>query len=299
MNKDDKILITGCSGMLGRALWDELAKQGYTNVTTPARGEVDLTSLTQTIDCFVRKSPNYVFHLAGYVQGIGGNMADPARAFEINNFINTNVIIAARSVQVCKILAMGSGAIYADLPYAHKEHEIWLDKPGAAEYGYAQAKRAMLAHLEVATVPFAYVVSANLYGPHDRFNVETGHVIPSLIRKFHLQAHPSVWGTGSAIRDFMYVKDAARALVQIMHTVEGPINMGSGVPYQIAEVVELLETRLEKKALWDATKPEGAACRIYNIERLDSIGFKTEYDLYTGLKETWEWYCDNHKSVRQ
>lgn len=299
MNKSDKILITGGTGMLGRALQEELARLGYTDVLAVGRGHCDLGIYLNMAAFFKDEQPQYIFHLAGYVQGLAGNQANQAKAYEENALINTNVVFGARALGVKKIVAMSTGAIYPASPLPLCEGSIWDAKPHASEYGYAQAKRAMLAHLEVADVPYAYVISGNLYGPHDRFNTETGHVIPSLIRKFYESAAPMVWGDGSTVRDFMHVRDAARALIILMDQVEGPVNMASGMASSIRDVVNILEKVTKKKAIWDVTKPKGTPCRIYDLTKIHKTGFTWEYSLDQGVRETYAWYATNHQSARR
>jgi GDP-L-fucose synthase len=301
VNKIDRILITGASGMLGTALRQELRKQDYIDITGCPRigaGSID--------NVFKRYAPDYVFHLAGRVRGIGGNMANQADAFYDNITVNTSVIEACRKFKVKKVIAMGSGAVYHDTIFEACEDDIWLGAPHSSEYGYAQAKRAMLAQLECYNLPYIFAISANLYGPHDNFNLEKGHVIPSLIRKFYEAKRdgkaPVVWGTGTAMRDFMYVDDAARALIKLMESaLNGPVNIGSGDPVTIMDVVRhlLKIADIEKYNSWDNTKPDGVKCRQYNLDRLRRTDFKCTYNLATGLKAAYDWFAAHYDEARK
>jgi GDP-L-fucose synthase len=167
----------------------------------------------------------------------------------------------------------------------------------------------MLAQLDVNReaykIPYAIVISCNLYGPHDRFDAEKGHVVPSLVRKFFEAKRDgkkvSVWGNGSARRDFMYVEDVARALELIMQKAEGAINLGSHDVHSIREVVDSLaaHTGMKDKIEWDAGKPNGQEYRAYDLAKLDALGFRTSTTLEQGLKKTYDWYAENHSVARK
>ena len=197
---------------------------------------------------------------------------------------------------------MGTGAVY---PYPSpglplKEDMIFLGEPHVAENSYAHAKRAMLAMLrayeESYGMKWAYIVSCNLFGPRDKFDTEFGHVVPSLIKKFYdakvRGEKISVWGDGSAKRDFMYVKDTARVALEIMQQVNGPTNIGSGNVYSIREIVDMVAdiTNMQGQILWDNSKPNGQDYRAYDLRKINSIGFQCKYDIKEGLQETWDWY---------
>ena len=220
MNKSDKIIVTGAGGLVGSALVDHLRAEGYENVIPLQRADCDLLDTPATFALFERRRPNHVFHAAARVYGIMGSMKNQGRSFYENCMINTNVVEASRRAGARKITVMGTGAVYPfpspGLPL--KEDMIFLGRPYPANAGYANAKLATLAMLEAYEesygLKWAYIVSGNLFGPRDKFDVEFGHVVPSLIKKFY-DAKKSggtvlVWGDGSAQRDILYVKDAAR-----------------------------------------------------------------------------------------
>jgi len=311
MNKTDKILITGASGLVGHALSTHLKREGYKDVTGVGSADCDLTDRAATLAYFAKQKPDYVFHLAGHVFGIMGNMLNQGDGYLLNLLINTHVIEACRLIGVKKITAMGTGAMY---PYPMpsnplREDTIWMGEPHGSERGYAHAKRSMLAQLDVYResykMPYALVVSCNLYGPHDRFNIETGHVVPSLVRKFYEASQSgqniSVWGDGSAQRDFLYVDDVARALELIMQNADGPINLGSHAIHSIREAVDILaaHTKQQDKIVWDASKPNGQPFRAYDLSKLDRLGYRAAYTLERGLKETYDWYANNHQAARR
>ena len=305
MKSDSRVLITGASGLVGSAVVEHFRRLGFSHVISFDRSVCDLTDKAATERAFSRARPDHVFHAAGRVYGILGNMNNHGLSFYDNLLINTNVIEAARLAGVGKITVMGTGAVY---PYPSpdkllKESTIFLGRPHVSERGYADAKRAMLAMLEAYAdsygLKWAYVVSCNLFGPRDRFDEVNGHVVPSLIRKFHLakttKVPINVWGDGSARRDFMYVRDAARVIQMIMESLEGPVNIGSGRVLSIRDIVDMLGdiTGLADLVRWDPGKPNGQEFRGYSLERIATLDFSCDYTIAEGLKETWEWYVEH------
>ncbi len=302
MNKRDRIIVTGAGGLVGSALVDHLGEQGYEHVVGLRRADCDLLDTSATFAEFERRRPDHVFHAAARVYGLMGSMKHQGSSFYENIMINTNVVEASRRAGARKVTVMGTGAVYPfpspGLPL--KEDMIFLGRPYPGNAGYANAKRATLAMLEAYEetygMQWAYIVSANLFGPRDKFDVEFGHVVPSLIKKFY-DAKASggkvvVWGDGSAQRDILYVKDAARAALGVMSKIDGPINMGSGKVYRIMDVVDALSdlTGMKGRIEWDASKPNGQAYRAYDLTKLRDIGFEPAYSLRAGLEETWNWY---------
>lgn len=272
--------------------------------------DVDFRDPVATYKLFDEVRPTLVFHLAARVYGIMGNLTNKAQAYLENIRINTNVIDAAHLAGASKIVAMGSAAIYSDsVQLPMRETDIWTGEPHSSESAYAHAKRAMYAQLmayyEQYGLDYAYCVSTNLYGPHDRFSESWGHVIPSLISKFHRAATTgtdvTVWGTGMASRDFLYGSDAAAALQLVAEKHTGPINIASGTTHTVAEVASILKSvsNLESDIIWDTTKPDGQQNRMYDIRALTGLGFSPEYDIERGLTETYEWFDKNVDTVRR
>jgi len=311
IKRDDRILITGAGGLAGKNLLEHLQAQGFAQVSGLTSQDCDLTDLRATTACFEQKKPDHVFHMAGHVFGIMGNMKNQAAAYLNNTLINTHVIEASQRVAVKKIVAMGTVAMYPDpLPSNPlREETIWQGAPHHSEHGYAHAKRGMLAMLEAYResygMAYALAFSTNLYGPHDRFNIETGHVIPSLIRKFHEakinNGTVTVWGDGSGQRDFLYIKDAAAALQLILEKMDGMVNLATGQTYKIREAVEILaaHTGLQDRIVWDAGKPNGQIVRAYDVSKLTAAGFTCRYSLAQGLTETYDWYAANAATARK
>lgn len=303
LDNNSTILVTGAGGLVGSALVELLEQSSLNNIAPLTHKDCDLTNINRTYDIFRDVRPKHVFHAAATVYGIKGNMDNQGKSFLENTRINTNVIDAARAAGVEKITVMGTGAVYPAPPRSLplKESEIFDGRPDPHEAGYAHAKRGMLAMLEAYKNCFdwAFIVSCNLFGPRDKFDPINGHVTPALVRKFFEAKRDgtpvTIWGDGSAQRDFLYVKDAARVGKLVMENVSGPINMGSGQVYQIKDVVaELSVISGVTDIQWDASKPNGQPYRGYDLTRLNDAGFSPMYSLRDGLKETWDWYVWHH-----
>lgn len=307
--QNSKILVTGGTGLVGRALVNELHSQGLRNTVSLGSRDCDLRDSVAVQILMNQERPDYVFHMAARVHGLGGNAMYKSDILVDNVLINTNVLEQARRFGVKKIVAMGSGCVYPELKGQEElfEGQVWDGPPHPSEDSYAHAKRLMLAQLNAAREQYglssAFVISGNLYGPHDNFNVEEGHVTPSLVAKFYeakLKGIPvKVWGSGAAIRDFTYSADVARALLAILKNLEGPINMGSGQRHPIRDIVNILHSLTGVPVEWDSSKPDGQLVRYYNLDRLSSVGFKAEVNLEEGISNTYNWYAANSDIARK
>lgn len=301
--------MTGATGLVGTALTTYLKGIGCTNVVGVGSTDCDLRDRHAVKSLMEHIRPSYIFHLAARVHGLGGNLLYKSDILVENVLINTNLVEEARLYGVKKIVAMGSGCVYPELTGQQElfEDQIWIGPPHPSEDSYAHSKRLMLAHLIAANtqygLEYAFVISGNLYGPNDSFNIEEGHVIPSLIAKFYqaksLNKTVSVWGTGSAVRDFTFSEDVARALVCILLNVDGPVNMGSGFRHAIRDIVDVLQELTNVEVEWDSSKPDGQLLRYYNLQRLKDAGFEGSVPLARGIQKTYNWYCDNVKHARR
>jgi GDP-L-fucose synthase len=305
----ERILITGVSGVAGRALTNEFTAAGY-EVIGVNSARADLTRRNEAEELLEAVRPTYVVHLAGRVHGIMGNLHSQGQAFYDNIMINTNVVEASRKVGVKKIVAMGSTAIYSDIvPLPMREDDLWLGAPHYSEGGYAHAKRAMIAQLEAYReqygMDYAFAVSTNLYGPGDKFDEAHGHVLPSLVSKVHraktLGRPLDVWGTGNATRDFLYSLDAASAMRTILEGYSGVINLATGTSVTIREAVEILVRVVgyDGPITWDSSKPDGQHERAYDVSRLKALGWAPKFTLEQGLAGTLEWYADHFSTARR
>jgi GDP-L-fucose synthase len=310
VRKQAPMLVTGGSGMLGQALIKELKTEGYQNILAPGRDELDLLD-NQAVTAYMdQQRPYWVFHLASVVYGLLGNMRNQIVALSDNTLINHNVLSAAGQVRVKKIFYAGSVAAY---PYPYPalplcEEMLWRGVPHRGEYGYASAKRHALAYLEVlheaAGIDYCYGVLTNLYGSNDRFDDRNGHVIPSLIHRLHVALRSGAdfraWGDGSARRDFMHARDAARAILVGMHNVTGLMNISSGTTASVRDVVDVLVgvAGYRGRVVWQPDMPVGIPERSVCNRILRAHGFTCEYDLESGLGATWDWYEAHAQSVR-
>ena len=308
LNKSERFLITGGTGLVGRALTRSLADHGFSDVVPIGSHDCDLRDGSEVQKLFSRVAPDYVFHLAARVHGIGGNAKYKSDVLFENVMINTNVVEQARRAGVKKIVAMGSGCVYPELKGQEElfENQVWIGPPHPSEDSYAHSKRLMLAQLDAAREQYglssAFVISGNLYGPHDNYNIEEGHVIPSLVAKFFAAAREGkpvrVWGSGIAIRDFSYCDDTANALIAILCNIEGTVNFGSGMRHPIRDIVQALYAITGVSVEWDANKPDGQLERYYNLDKLKSTGFEAKVSLADGVRRTYDWYTANWKSAR-
>jgi GDP-L-fucose synthase len=309
IESNSKILVTGGTGLVGIALQRALREDGFINVLGVGSKDCDLRDGVAVAALMNREKPTYIFHLAARVHGLGGNTLYKSDILVDNVLINTNVIEASRKVGVKKIVAMGSGCVYPELRGQQElfEHQVWEGPPHPSEDSYAHSKRLMLAQLNAAKEQYglssAFVISGNLYGPHDSFNIDEGHVIPSLVAKFHratLDGKPvQVWGSGVAIRDFSYCDDTALALMTILKSIEGPVNLGSGLRHPIRDIVNALEKICGVDVQWDASKPDGQLVRFYNLDKLSKAGFKARVSLEEGIGRTYDWYAANASKARK
>lgn len=308
ISKSSRILITGGTGLVGRALAEGLRSEKFTNIVSVGSRDCDLRDGVAVARLFSDVAPDYVFHMAARVHGIGGNLRYKSDILVDNVLINTNVIEYARRVGVKKIVAMGSGCVYPELKGQEElfEEQVWGGPPHPSEDSYAHSKRLMLAQLDAAREQYglssAFVISGNLYGPHDSFNAEEGHVIPSLVAKFFKASREGtpvrVWGSGIAIRDFSYSADTSAALMAIFQNLEGAVNMGSGMRHPIRHIVDELQKLSGASVEWDHTKPDGQLVRYYNLDKLASIGYSAKVGLREGLRRTYDWYVSNSHAAR-
>ena len=303
-------MITGGTGLVGTALAAELRSAGYDSVTQLGRRDGDLAQTAQAESVISAARPDIVYHLAARVNGIMGNARTQGENYLENIRINTNVVEASRRAGVTKLVAMGSTAIYSDqVPRPMREDDLWLGAPHGSEAGYAHAKRSMLAQLEAYRdqfgMDYAFCIATNMFGPHDRFDEENGHVIPSLLSKFERgvrRGEPvNIWGSGTARRDLLYAPDAARALRLVGESFTGAINIATGHTVSIADVVATLVqvTGFTGPVIWDRSKPDGQMLRDYDVSRLAALGFTPAHRLDQALRATFDWLRDNLAGVRR
>jgi GDP-L-fucose synthase len=308
MNLQSKIYIAGHRGMAGSAIKRNLESRGYYNLLTRTRSELDLTNQQAVNNFFETQVPEYVFLAAAKVGGILANSTYPAEFIYENIMIEANVIHAAYTTGVKKLLFLGSSCIYPRLaPQPLKEEYLLTGELEVTNEAYAVAKIAgirMCKHYnQQYGTNFISVMPTNLYGPNDNYDLETSHVMAALIRKFHeakVNREPQVivWGTGTPRREFLHVDDMADACVYLMENYDAPdigefVNIGLGDDVTIRELAELIGDILgySGEILYDTTKPDGTPQKLLDVSRLRELGWSARISLRDGIKQAYDWYA--------
>lgn len=317
MNKmfwnNKKVMVTGAHGFVGKNLVELITKQIKkhninVDLLIPTRQELDLTNEQQVKEYFESQRPEIVIHLAGKVGGIGANKTSPADFFYQNIMMGTLVMHYAYLNGCKKLVALAAGCGYPKmLPVPYTEEDFWKDLPDENSIGYSMAKKNLIIQSWTYRQQYGFnsvvLLPANLYGPHDNFDLETSHVVPALIRKFvqaqkNNQKNVVVWGTGTASREFLYSLDTAQAIIDITEKVDesGPFNLGTGVETTIKELVEIIKeiTAFKGEIVWDSTKPDGQPRRFYDMSRFKkSLGYVPKTSVKEGLIKTLKWWVEN------
>ncbi len=303
--KNARILLTGGQGFLGQKVYTELLKNGAKpkNISRPSSKQLDLRLAANCAKAVKGKS--LVIHLAASVGGIGFNRENPGKIFYDNAVMGINLIEAAHLAKVKKFVQVGTVCAYPKYtPVPFKEKDLWVGYPEETNAPYGLAKKMLLVQLQSYREQYnfngIYLIPVNLYGPGDNFNPKSSHVIPALIKKFvdarknHLQ-QVIVWGTGKASREFLYVDDAARGIVQaaLKYDKPEPVNLGAHFEIKIKDLVTLIGklTGFKGKIVWDKTKPDGQPRRKLDVSKAKKeFGFVSTIDFKDGLKKTIDWY---------
>ena len=311
MNKESKIFVAGHRGLVGSAILRKLQGEGYTNLVTRTRAELDLRDQAAVNRFFEEEHPEYVFLAAAKVGGILANSTYPADFIRDNLQIQTNVIDAAYRSGVKKLLFLGSSCIYPKFaPQPMKEEHLLTGPLEPTNEWYAVAKIAGIKMAQAYRRQYGFnaisLMPTNLYGPGDNFDLETSHVIPALIRKFHeakveRKTHVVVWGTGKPRREFLHVDDLADAALFLMQNYDGEeiINVGVGEDVSIRELAELIRDVVgyEGEIVFDTTKPDGTPRKLLDVSRLHALGWRARISLREGLEQTYRWYLENERRL--
>jgi GDP-L-fucose synthase len=308
-----RILVTGGAGFLGSAVVETLRARGCTQIVVPRSREFDLTDAGAIDALLSAERPELLVHLAAVVGGIGANRENPGRFFYENAIMGIQLIEYARRYAVEKTIVAGTVCAYPKFaPVPFKEESLWDGYPEETNAPYGIAKKALLvqcqAYREQYGMNAIYLLPVNLYGPRDNFDPRSSHVIPALIRKA-LEARDQgseefvVWGDGSATREFLYVDDAAEAIVAAMERYDGaaPVNLGSGEEIPIRELVVLIAELcgFRGRVVWDTTKPNGQPRRKLDTARAErELGWRAGTTLRDGLRKTIEWYESSAPAAR-
>ena len=318
MNFNDKIYIAGHRGLVGSAIVRQLEKRGFTNLLMRTHKELDLTSQAQVQDFFKQERPDYVILAAAKVGGIYANSSYPADFIYQNIMIEANIVNSAYENKVKRLLFLGSTCIYPKAVKQPMREDVLLTgelEPTNEPYALAKITGIKLceSYNRQHGTDFRSVMPTNLYGVNDNFHLENSHVIPALMRRFHLakvnnDAEVVVWGTGNAMREFLYVDDMATASLFVLELDEevyqsntkpmlSHINVGTGKDVTIKKLAETMKdvVGFKGKLTFDITKPDGAPRKLIDVTRLENMGWKYSVDLKEGLEKTYRWFLGSYK----
>lgn len=307
-----RVLVTGGAGFLGGQVVAELRARGASHIVTPRSREVDLTDAAATRRLFEAERPDLVLHLAAKVGGIGANQKFPGTFFRDNMAMGLNVIEEARRAATQKVVIAGTICAYpkfAAVPF--REDDLWNGYPEETNAPYGVAKKALLvmaqAYRQEFGSNFVMLFPVNLYGPRDNFDLETSHVIPAMIRKFDAAlsgdaAKVVLWGDGSPTREFLYVDDAARGLVEAAQRYDepDPVNLGAGFEISMRDLAQLIADKVGYRGdvVWDTSRPNGQPRRMLDVTRAaERFGFKAQVGFEEGLTRTIAWYREHKQEV--
>jgi GDP-L-fucose synthase len=303
MDSDSRVLIAGANGMVGSAIVRNLKSKGYTNIIKGTRDDVDFTNQDETERYFCSEEPEYVFITAAKVGGIMANSKYKADFLTENLQIQTNLIQQSYNFGIKKLLFLGSSCIYpkfANQPIT--EDQLMTGPLESTNDAYAIAKIAGIKMCQAYREQYGFnaisLMPTNLYGPNDNFDLETSHVLPAMIAKFDnaMRTNESVtlWGDGSARREFLHVDDLAEACYVCMQKYDTPehINVGTGNDVTIKQLAETIANivgyNLDIK--WDTTKPNGTPRKVLNVDKINSLGWSVKIPFEDGLSQTIDWY---------
>ncbi len=310
--KDKRVVVTGGGGFLGSFVIEKLREAGAENVFVPRSKDYDLRERENIIRLYEETRPHIIIHLAAIVGGIGANRRYPGKFLYDNAIMGIQLIEYARHFRVEKFVSIGTVCSYpkfSSVPF--KEDDLWNGYPEETNAPYGLAKKMFLVQLQAYRQEYGfngiYLIPVNLYGPGDNFDLETSHVIPALIRKCvsaKQDDQPKIvaWGTGRATREFLYVEDAAEAIVTATERYEkpDPVNLGSGQEISIRDLVYLIKELVGYggEVEWDTTKPDGQPRRCLDTSRAwQEFEWRARTSLRDGLQRTIDWFMANYESM--
>ena len=308
MDNNSKVFVAGHNGLVGSSIIRNLKSKHYENIYWVRRSNCDLTNKVQVDAYFEQSKPEYVFLAAAKVGGIGGNSTYPAEFIYENLMIQTNIIDAAYRNGVKKLLFLGSSCIYPKMAKQPITEDALMTGPlEPTNDAYATAKIAGIKMCQSYRQQYGFnaisLMPTNLYGPNDNFDINTGHVLPSLMAKFHGSLEKSkhwvvkLWGDGSPMREFLHVDDLAEACIKCMQDYDEPepINVGTGEDVTIKELAETIVDVVGYKNYyeWDTDKPNGTPRKVLNVDKMKSLGWEPKIGLREGIESTYAWYKEN------
>jgi GDP-L-fucose synthase len=309
-----RVVVTGGAGFLGSFVVEKLREKGCSAILVPRKKDYDLREREAILRLYREANPDIVIHLAAVVGGIGANKMNPGKFFYDNAIMGIQLMEEARRSGVQKFVAIGTICAYPKFtPTPFREEDLWNGYPEETNAPYGIAKKILqvqsAAYREQYGFNSIFLLPVNLYGPRDNFDLETSHVIPALIRKC-IEANESgaqeiiCWGDGTPTREFLYVEDAAEAILLAAerYNKSDPINVGSGNEIAIRDLVGLIVrlTGFEGRIVWDTTKPNGQPRRVLDVSRAErDFGFRAAVGLEEGLQRTIQWYRLHASEVRE
>ena len=311
--KNKKIYIAGHRGMVGSAIWRQLESLGYNNLIGFSSKELDLTDQSAVNSFFKKEQPDVVIDAAARVGGILANNDYPYNFIMDNMLIQNNLISASLENDVQKFIFLGSSCIYPKLaPQPLKEEYLLTDSLEPTNEWYAIAKISGVKSCEAIRKQynrdFVSLMPTNLYGTHDNFDLKTSHVLPAMIRKFHEakfngDTPVTLWGSGSPMREFLYVDDMAASVVFALENKlpDHLYNVGTGEDITIKNLAETIQEIVGHKGeiIWDATKPDGTPRKLMDISKMHQLGWKHKINLEEGIKKTYNWFKENINQFKE
>ncbi|VFB03312.1 GDP-L-fucose synthase family protein [Chryseobacterium taihuense] len=313
ISKDSLIYIAGHRGMVGSAIWRQLSERGYTNLLGMASKELDLRNQSEVLDFFEKNKPSAVIDAAAKVGGILANNSYPYQFLMENMQIQNNLIDASLKMNIGKFIFLGSSCIYPKLaPQPLKEEYLLTDSLEPTNEWYAVAKITGIKAIESIRKQFGkdYVslMPTNLYGTHDNFDLNTSHVLPAMIRKFHEakennNAPVTLWGSGTPMREFLFVDDMAASVVFALENKlpEHLYNVGTGQDLTIKDLAGVIQkiTGHSGEIIWDSEKPDGTPRKLMDVSKMHELGWKHQIGLEEGITKTYQWFLENLNNFKQ
>jgi GDP-L-fucose synthase len=312
MKKDTKIYIAGHRGMVGSAVWRALEKKGYTNLIGRTSKELDLKKQKSVFNFFKQEKPEAVIDAAARVGGILANNDFPYQFLMENMQIQNNLIDSALKSGIEKFIFLGSSCIYPKFaPQPLKEEYLLTNSLEPTNEWYAIAKitgvKACQAIRKQFNKEYVSLMPTNLYGTHDNFDLQTSHVLPAMLRKFHEaklnRAPVKLWGSGTPMREFLFVDDMAEAVVYALENKlpEYLYNVGSGKDITIKELAETIQkvTGHQGEIIWDSEKPDGTPRKLMDVSKMKEMGWSYSTELEEGIEKTYAWFLDNIENIKE
>lgn len=314
IKKEDRILIVGGNGMIGAACLRVLHKKGYSNLLVPKHETLDFCDYNAVLRYFENNEVDVVIQAAGKVGGILENQRNPATFLVTNLLINLNTAIAAERYQCKRVIFLGSSCMYPkECNQPMNVDDLFTGKLEPTSQAYATSKIASLElgfayNKQSNTDRYLCLIPNSVYGPHDNFDPESGHVLSSLITRFHRARENkegiiTLWGTGEPLREFIYSEDVADAIVFMLEqgitSPNKPINVGNGCEISISALANLIKSEIgfTGDIIWDNTKPNGSLRKILDTSMLQSLGWSAKTNIKSGIKSSYEWYLTNGSRI--